>query len=194
MIDVVVLDSDSSFIKRKKTEIQKKYKPTRSGTIELANYLSVYLLADCKEDECIRLLQSYCEESPFSEHHPERWAATVQAISLLSYLMNSHGNSLEAVRLKEKIDEYPFDPVRGLGKEKYLLRLHESMDSNIMDICDITKMERCIILAEHYLAYIFGIVMKPEACSYLLSQTGKNPEHEANKLLVKLRVGLCEVR
>ena len=190
-------DSDSKFIKRKKIQLSKKYKPTNSDSIWLANYnpLSVFLLALNSKAEFETLLDMYSENSPYIERYPQRWEAVIQAITLNAYIKSKSGNVEKAETLKNLAQKHPLEHVSSIptGK-KFFYRLYESLNSNIAQVCKFTQLDKCIVHAEHYLIFVYGVVMLPELCAQYEIEQGVIIEEELEKLLAELRHDLKTVK
>jgi hypothetical protein len=165
-------ESDNAFIKRRKKVVSKNYKSTKSKSIDEATQLAVYLLSMNKQQEAESLLDSFCELTPYAEYPPQRWMAIAQAILLSAYIKKENGDYTESERLKSLVEPYDYDPIPG-AKAAFYSRLYESLNSTLFETIEINHHEKCAIHAEHYLLFIYGVLLKPELSSAFENITGK---------------------
>ena len=186
MLNIKVNPMDSIFIKRRKKSVQTKFKATQSRTIEEASELSVYIYSLGNELEAEELLNSFSEESPYNEHRPQRWAAVGEAILFNAYIKKLNGEMGECERLKKIIVTHDYDPIPG-GKDKYLPRLKESLNSGIEMWDSVTKHEKCQIIAQSFLLCVYAKLMFPSLCEKYELESGFNISSEMVSLLERLK-------
>lgn len=162
MVSISEKSEDCAFIKRKKKSILRKYSPTRSKSIEEANFLAAYLLSLSRNKEAESLLESYAPALTLDEHRPQRWDASCLAKALLAFVCLDGNRREKADDLCCQIlgPEYPlsfelshevmWDYVKGWSAQ---LELDETLESSMND--------RCIGYAERLLVLIFYEVLMP---------------------------------
>lgn len=155
---------DNSFLRRRKASVRRKYKNTRSRTIEEATELAVFLYAVGQERETEELLDSFCELSPFNQYRPQRWMAVGQAILFNAYIKAQNNNYEECERLTNIVHHCDYDPISGVSKTELLNVLIEvkTTEFELLDkLEEFTKRDCCDVYAQEYLFFIYAKQMLP---------------------------------
>lgn len=177
MIAIEENDLDTKFVARRKTAVLKKYKPTNSRSLEEANELAVYIYSLNREDETEKLLESYCEESPFVNPRFERWEAACFAMLFNADLKKKKGNIEEYERLMAIIINDYFNPFNWF-KEGDLDEFIASVSRGLEGLDDCTKHEKCQDAAQGYLAILYAIHVWSREWQGISSRVG-----DLNKLM-----------
>jgi len=154
-IDIQDSDSDSKSLKRKKTSVLKKYSSTSLKSIESANELSVVLFSLGRNEESLKILKSYSEQSQLEIPRYERWEAVCYAMLLQAHIENILGNERESRRLLERVDNEYFNP-NSWFTENDFDEFVNSINTCVDSIEGATKSEKLQVRSEGILALLYA--------------------------------------
>lgn len=184
MIQIESNETDSAFLKRRKSSVLKKYSPTRSNTIEEANELAVYMHAVDQTSATESLLESYCNNSPFVEHKPERWEAVCFA-KLFKAHLNQPEDSAKQTLIDELSNDELFSPTCLFAKEGGYKEFIESSRNEVNNVkvnCGLSQREEGQILAEGYLVLLVAYYIWSEKWPDYAEHKDVILEESTNKL------------
>ena len=155
MIDVSENETDSTFLKRRKRVVLKKYSPTKSKSLEEANELAVYIYATDRAEEAEQLLDSYSEKSPWENPRYERWHAACYAMLFSAYFKKKKGNFVEHRRLVSIAQNIYFDPIPWIGPndfDEFVIGIRSGLD----DYDDISHYEHSQVRSQGFLLLLYA--------------------------------------